>query len=80
MEKLIETRDQYNAIRSKVLANVWTIENVRNLLGRSCIKEEYEKYKEHCMHSKKYLHSANVKKKRISIVFLTTDLDSKMKR
>ena len=44
MEKLIETRDQYNAIRSKVLANVWTIENVRNLLGRSCIKEEYEKY------------------------------------
>ncbi|MFR0961375.1 MAG: hypothetical protein ACLSGB_05105 [Dorea sp.] len=44
MEKLIETRGQYNAIRSRVLANVWTIENVRDLLGRSCIKEEYEKY------------------------------------
>ena len=44
MEKLIETRDQYNAIRSRVLANVWTIESARDLLGRSCIKEEYEKY------------------------------------
>ena len=44
MEKLIETRGQYDELRHKVGKELRTIENVRNLLGRDCIKEEYNKY------------------------------------
>lgn len=44
MEKLIESRAQYDELRYKVGEELRTIENVRDLLGRDCIKEEYNKY------------------------------------
>lgn len=44
MEKLIESRGQYDELRYKVGEELRTIQNVRNLLGGDCIKEEYNKY------------------------------------
>lgn len=44
MEKLIESRGQYDELRYKVGEELRTIQNVRDLLGGDCIKEEYNKY------------------------------------
>lgn len=44
MEKLIESRGQYDELRYKVGEELRTIQNVRDLLGEDCIKEEYNKY------------------------------------
>lgn len=44
MEKLIESRDKYDELRYKLGEELRTIQNVRDLLGGDCIKEEYNKY------------------------------------
>ena len=44
MEKLIESRGQYDELRYKVGEELRTIQNVKDLLGGDCIKEEYNKY------------------------------------
>ncbi len=44
MEKLIESRGQYDELRYKVGEELRMIQNVRDLLGGDCIKEEYNKY------------------------------------
>lgn len=44
MEKLIESRGQYDELKYKVGEELRTIQNVRDLLGGDCIKEEYNKY------------------------------------
>lgn len=44
MEKLIESRGQYDELKHEVTNDLRTIENVRDILGRDCIKEEYSKY------------------------------------
>ena len=44
MEKLIESRGQYDELRYKVGEELRTIQNVRDLLGGDCIKEEYNEY------------------------------------
>lgn len=44
MEKLIESRGQYDELRYKVEEELRTIQNVKDLLGGDCIKEEYGKY------------------------------------
>lgn len=44
MEKLIESRGQYDELRYKVGEELRTIQNVKDLLGGGCIKEEYNKY------------------------------------
>lgn len=44
MEKLIESRGQYDELRYKVGEELRTIKNVKDLLGGDCIKEEYNKY------------------------------------
>lgn len=44
MEKLIESRGQYDELRYKVGEELRTIQNVRDLLGGDCIKEKYNKY------------------------------------
>lgn len=44
MERLIESRGQYDELRYKVGEELRTIQNVRDLLGGDCIKEEYNKY------------------------------------
>lgn len=41
MEKLIESRGQYDELRYKVGEELRTIQNVKDLLGGDCIKEEY---------------------------------------
>lgn len=43
MEKLIESRGQYDELRYKVGEELRTIQNVKDLLGGDCIKEEYNK-------------------------------------
>ena len=44
MEKLIESRGQYDELRYKVGEELRTIQNVKDPLGGDCIKEEYNKY------------------------------------
>ena len=44
MERLIESRGQYDELKYKVGEELRTIQNVRDLLGEDCIKEEYNKY------------------------------------
>lgn len=44
MERLIESRGQYDELKYKVGEELRTIQNVRDLLGKDCIKEEYNKY------------------------------------
>lgn len=44
MERLIESRGQYDELKYKVGEELRTIQNVRDLLGGDCIKEEYNKY------------------------------------
>lgn len=44
MEKLIETRGQYDELRYKVGEELRMIQNVKDLLGGDCIKEECNKY------------------------------------
>lgn len=44
MEKLIETREQYNEIKDRVFRDIRTIENTYILFSRNCFKEEYIKY------------------------------------
>ena len=44
MERLIESRGQYDELKYKVGEELRTIQNIRDLLGEDCIKEEYNKY------------------------------------
>lgn len=43
MERLIESRGQYDELKYKVGEELRTIQNVRDLLGEDCIKEEYNR-------------------------------------
>lgn len=40
----VESRGQYDELRYKVGEELRTIQNVKDLLGGDCIKEEYNKY------------------------------------
>lgn len=73
MEKLIESRGQYDELRYKVGEELRTIQNVKDLLGGDCIKEEYNKYIK-ALHALKrvFVFSVEEKRKRHSMKCLMT--------
>ena len=77
MEKLIESRGQYDELRYKVGEELRTIQNVKDLLGGDCIKEEYNKYIK-ALHALKRVFVFSVEEKEEAFDEVLNDIKDKL--